>query len=160
MNGWMFFPTKEKLFSSGEAASLLLEMLQDTNRLSREEWNTYVPESRERLQGRSLGFFCGGAGLDALKHSPAAPDLPDFPMPVFVSDFSIMPLCWTFKNSLVIDPAPNRDYLIFLQPGLGKVITVTGTLPDRPPCYGVHGGYCFFPPPYIFPEKKTDWIVV
>lgn len=161
MNGWMFFPpSKGKGFFNGEAASLMLELFQDVNGLSREEWNSLVPESRERLQGRSLGFYCGGAGLAALKNGPAAQNLPDFPMKVFVSEFTIMPSCWTFKDSLVIAAVPNQEYLIFLKPGFVKVLTVTGTMPDRPPCYGVYGTYCFFPQPYVYPEKKTEWMFV
>lgn len=155
MSGWMFFPPdKEKKFSHDEAAVLLLQILQDTDHISREEWNACIPESRERLQGRSLGFFCGGASLSALKNSPAAQDMPQFPMPVFISDFSIMPSCWTFKGLLTVPAAPDQKYRVFLVSNFRKVLTVTGTLPDRPPYYGVFGNYSFFPPPYILPVKK------
>ena len=157
MNGWMFFPRrKEKRFSNEDAAALLLEMLQDGNRISKEDWNTYIPESRESLQGRSLGFFCGGAGLAALKNSPAAQDMPEFPMPVFVSEFSIMPECWTFKDQLTAEAVPAQDYIIRLIPDFDRVITVTSALPDRPPCYAVYGSYCFFPPPYVLKENPKN----
>lgn len=157
MNGWMFFPPgREKRFTNDEAAVLLLQMLENTERISKDDWNTYIPESRESLQGKSLGFFCGGAGLAELKRSPAAPDMPDFPMPVFVSDFSIMPECWTFKDLLTVKAEPDREYRIFLLPDFKKVITVTSTLPDRPPCFGVYGSYCFFPPPYVLTENPKN----
>ena len=150
MNGWMFFPRrKKKKLSSEDAAALLLEMLEADIRISKEEWNTYIPESRESLQGRSLGFYCGGAGLAALKNTPAAQDMPEYPMLVFVSDFSIMPECWTFKEALIAESEPVREYIIRLLPDSKNVITVTSTLPDRPPCFAVYGSYCFFPPPYV-----------
>ena len=153
----MFFPQRnEKRFSKEDAAALLLEMLQDTNCISKEDWNTYIPESRESLQGRSLGFYCGGAGLAALKNSPVAKDMPEYPMQVFVSDFSIMPECWTFKDALTVDAKPAREYIIRLLPDFKQVITVTSTLPDRPPCFAVYGSYCFFPPPYVLKENPKN----
>ena len=156
MSGWMFFPQDhEKRFSNDEAA-VLLELIMNSSTISREDWNTYIPESRESLQGRSLGFFCGGAGLAALKNSPAAQNMPEFPMPVFVSEFSIMPECWTFKDQLTAEAVPAQDYIIRLIPDFDRVITVTSALPDRPPCYAVYGSYCFFPPPYVLKENPKN----
>ena len=156
MNGWMFFPSpKDKFRGPGgdDPAARLLAMLMDSGSVTAEEWRSYVPESRESLQGKSLGFFCGGAGLAELKHGPASKDMPEFPMPVFVSDFSIMPSCWSFNETLTVPAEPVLDYLVPLMPNYRKVITVTSTLPDRPPCYAVYGSYCFFPPPYVMKEN-------
>ena len=155
MNGWMFFPPQKNIVRGADGddpAARLLAMLMDTPRVTAEEWRSYVPESRESLQGKSLGFFCGGAGLAELKHGPASKDMPEFPMPVFVSDFSIMPSCWSFDEALIVRAEPAREYIIRLVPEFRKVITVTGTLPDRPPCFAVYGSYCFFPPPYVMKE--------
>ena len=156
MNGWMFFPPKKNIYrgaNGDDPAARLLAMLMDSGSATAEEWRSYVPESRESLQGKSLGFFCGGAGLADLKHGPAAKDMPDFPMPVFVSDFSIMPKCWSFNGVLTVPAEPVREYIVFLLPRFRKVVTVTSTLPDRPPCYSVYGSYCFFPPPYVLKGK-------
>ena len=156
MNGWMFFPPQKNIYrgaNGDDPAARLLAMLMDSPSVTAEEWHSYVPESRESLQGKSLGFFCGGAGLADLKHGPASEDMPEFPMPVFVSDFIIMPSCWSFDGVLTVPAEPRQDYLIHLLPEFGKVITVTGTLPDRPPCLAVYGSYCFFPPPYVLKEN-------
>ena len=158
MNGWMFFPSQKDNFrgmDGDDPAAKLLAMLMDSGSATAEEWRSYVPESRESLQGKSLGFFCGGAGLAELKHGPASEDMPEFPMPVFVSDISIMPSCWSFNETLTVPAEPAREYIIRLLPDFRKVITVTSTLPDRPPCYAVYGSYCFFPPPYVMknPQK-------
>ena len=156
MNGWMFFPSpKDKFRGPGgdDPAARLLAMLMGSDSVTAEEWNSYVPESRESLQGKSLGFFCGGAGLADLKHGPASEDMPEFPMPVFVSEFTIMPSCWSFDGVLTAPAEPCLDYLVPLMPNFRKVITVTGSLPDRPPCLAVYGSYCFFPPPYVMKEN-------
>ena len=156
MNGWMFFPPQKNNFrgtDEDDRAARLLAMLMDSPSITAEEWRGYVPESRESLQGKSLGFFCGGAGLAELKHGPASEDMPEFPMPVFVSDFSIMPSCWSFDGMLTVPAEPCLDYLVPLMPNFRKVITVTGSLPDRPPCLAVYGSYCFFPPPYVMKEN-------
>ncbi len=156
MNGWMFFSPKKNIYrgpGGDDPAVRLLTMLMVSGSVSAEEWSSYVPESRESPQGKSLGFFCGGAGLADLKHGPASEEMPEFPMPVFVSDFSIMPSCWTFNEALIVSAGPGREYIVQMQPDLRKPITVTGTLPDRPPCVAVYGSYCFFPPPYVMKEN-------
>ena len=159
MNGWMFFPSKKNISrgSDGDdSAARLLAMLMDSPSVTAEEWHSYVPESRESLQGKSLGFFCGGAGLAELKHGPASKDMPEFPMLVLVSDFTIMPSCWSFDRVLTAPAEPCLDYLVPLMPKYRKVITVTSTLSDRPPCVAVHGSYCFFPPPYLLKDPPKD----
>ena len=156
MNGWMFFPPKKNIYrgpDGDDPEARLLAILMSSESVTAEEWRSYVPESRESLQGKSLGFFCGGAGLAELKHGPASQDMPEFPMPAFVSDFSIMPSCWSFNGVLTVSAEPAREYTIRLRPEFRKVITVTSMLPDRPPCLAVYGSYCFFPPPYVMKEK-------
>ena len=148
MGGWMFFSS-----DSSRRNWSLEDFLEDLpslgSQLSREEWHEHVPESRERTQGRSLGFFCGG-----LKASRVLAELPAYPMPVFVSELTIMPVCWTSKRVLTV-PAGSADaYRIVNVLSFRFVITVTGTLPDRPPACRVCGSYCFFPPPYVMPEQK------
>ena len=159
MNGWMFFPSPKKNSrgpDGNDPAARLLAILMSSESVSAEEWHSYVPESRESLQGKSLGFFCGGAGLAELKHGPASKDMPEFPMQVFVSDFSIMPSCWSFNETLTVPAEPVLDYLVPLMPSYWKVITVTSTLPDRPACFAVYGSYCFFPPPYVLKENPKN----
>ncbi len=156
MNGWIFFPRDNEKRVSNDEAAVLLELIMNSNNISKEDWNTYVPESRESLQGRSLGFFCGGASLAALKNTPAAQDMPEYPMSVFVSDFSIMPACWTFKDLLTADPGSVCEYLVSPLTNFNQVITVTSTLPDRPPWLAVYGSYCFFPPPYLVKENPKN----
>ena len=159
MNGWMFFPSKKNISrgSDGDdSAARLLAMLMDSPSVTAEEWHSYVPESRESLQGKSLGFFCGGAGLAELKHGPASKDMPEFPMLVLVSDFTIMPSCWSFDGLLSAPAEPCLDYLVPLMPKFRKVITVTSTLSDRPPCVAVYGSYSFFPPPYVLKDPPKE----
>ena len=162
MNGWMFFPPQKNNFRGADGddpAARLLAMLMDSPSVSAEEWHSYVPESRESLQGKSLGFFCGGAALADLKHGPASEDIPEFPMPIFVSDLSIMPSCWSYDGVLTVPAEPCMDYLVPLMPKFRKVITVTSTLPDRPPSLAVYGSYCFFPSPYVMkaPPKELNF---
>lgn len=143
MGGWMFFPS----YNPGRNWSLedFLDGLPSLDsQLSRDEWHEHVPESRERLQGRSLGFFCGGA-----KSSCVPADLPAYPMAVFVSDLMIMASCWTSKEVFSVLAALPDEYRIADVISYRFVITVTGTLPDRPPWFRVCGSYCFFPPPYV-----------
>ena len=159
MNGWMFFPPQKNIIQGSDGddpSARLLAMLMDSPSVTAEEWRSYVPESRESLQGKSLGFFCGGAGLAELKHGPASKDMPEFPMPVFVSDFTLMPSCWSFDGLLTAPAEPCLDYLVPLMPNYRKVITVTSTLSDRPPCFAVYGSYSFFPPPYVMKDPPKE----
>lgn len=148
MCGWMFFPSDNSRIKWS-----LEDFLEDLHgwgsQPSPDEWREHVPESRERTQGRSLGFFCGGA-----KASRVFAELPAYPMAVFVSDLTIMPVCWTSKDVLTV-PAGSADaYRIVNILSFRLVITVTGTLPDRPPACRVWGSYCFFPPPYVMSKQK------
>lgn len=148
MGGWVFFSSD----NSRRNWSLedFLEGLPSLGRqLSREEWHELIPESRERTQGRSLGFFCGGA-----KTSHVLAELPAYPMSVFVSDLTIMPVCWTSNSVLTVPAGLANAYRIVNVSSSRFAITVTGTLPDRPPAYRVCGSYCFFPPPYVMAEQK------
>ena len=148
MGGWMFFSSDN--YRRNWSLEDFLEDLPSLGRqLSREEWHEHVPESRERTQGRTLGFFCGGA-----KTSLVQAELPAYPMAVFVSDLTIMPVCWTSKEVLTV-PAGSADaYRLADVSGSRSVITVTGTLPDRPTSLRVCGSYCFVPPPYVVAKQK------
>lgn len=155
MNGWMFFSSEnDDDFSRKDMHAVILDLLETPVSLSREEWNAYIPESRESLQGKTLGFYCGGASLAGMKNNPAAPDMPEFPMLELISDHTIMPVCWSFKETLEAVPVPDIGYRIL--PAAGSypaVITVTGTFSVRPPYMRVYGSYTFFPPPYVLKEK-------
>lgn len=155
MNGWMFFSSdKDDDFSRKDVHAVITDLLESPLSPSREEWHAYIPESRESLQGKTLGFFCGGAGLAALKNSPSAPYMPEFPMLELISDYTIMPACWSFKEVLKAVPVNDTGYII--QPMVHryyKVITETGTFSVRPPYVRVHGSYSFFPPPYVLKEQ-------
>ena len=154
MNGWMFFSSDNDDLSRKGIHAAISDLLESPYSPSREEWNTYIPESRESLQGKTLGFFCGGAGLSALKDNPAAPYMPEFPMLELISDHTIMPVCWSFKEVLAAVPVSDVGYSILPEAQrYCKVITVTGTLSARPPYVRVYGSYTFFPPPYELKEK-------
>ncbi|MBO4632168.1 MAG: hypothetical protein J5858_09620 [Lentisphaeria bacterium] len=145
MNGWMFFPGKrnsERKYN--QEIEVIFGTVPGLSSLSREEWHAYIPESKERAQGRTLGFFCGNGRQSGKKLF----DFPDYPMRTFVSDSVIMPSCWTFNEVLSASPVPVSEYRVFPAKKSSEVITVTGTLPDRPPYVRVYGSYCFFPPPY------------
>ena len=144
MNGWMFFPQGENAVRTGNINwELISGVFPGMNAISRKEWHAYIPESRERLQGHSLGFFCGGGR----KNIP--PDiLPDYPMRTFVSDYVIMPSCWTDQFNQTVPAEGPEKYRIAPVPADFPVMTVTGFFPDRPPYRRVCGSYCFFPPPY------------
>ena len=153
MNGWMFFSSNGNDSYSRLELDALLEILGPPGHLSKEEWHTYIPESREPLQGKTLGFFCGGAIPGALKNSPGTEMLPDFPLRLFVSDFMIMPVCWTFKGALTVRSAPAREYRTRLVMQHPRVLTVCGTVANRPQYLRVYGSYSFFPPPYVLAGK-------
>ena len=143
MNGWIFFSpgknTWQKYDRDFEAVFLAMPGM---NPLSREEWHAYMPESGERLQGRSLGFFCGGgSGISCCA-------LPDYPLRVFTSDYVIMPSCWTDQVFLTVAAGPVEKKRVFRVPAEMRTMTVTGTFPDNPPYFRVYGSYCFFPPQY------------
>ena len=148
MGGWMFF-SSDNSRRNWSLEDFLEDLPSLGRQLSREEWHEHVPESRERTQGRSLGFFCGGATASRL-----LAELPAYPMSVFVSDLTIMPVCWTSRRVLTVPSGPANAYRIVNVLGFRLVITVTGTLPDRPPAYRVCGSYCFFPPPYVMAKQK------
>lgn len=143
MNGWMFFPSdRYPRQQDGKDSELILEIFPGMNPLSRDEWHAYMPESRERSQGRSLGFFCGGgSGISRCA-------LPDYPLRVFTSDYIIMPSCWTDQVFLTIAAEPVGENRVFRVPAGLRTITVTGTFSENPPYFRVYGSYCFFPPPY------------
>ena len=149
MNGWMFFPAA-KNGNQNQPCDVLYEVFPGIRRLSREEWNTFLPESRESRQGCSIGFLCGGRESVSLMRRSQTEQLP-FPMAAFVSDFVILPFCWTCRKTLSAAGEPKGEYRILNPPAFRPVITVTGTLPDRPPSLRVCGSYCFFPPPYRCP---------
>ena len=150
MGGWMFFSS-----DNSRRNWSLEDFLEDLPSLgslpSRDEWHEYVPESRERSQGSSLGFFAG-VNLPG-KEPPGQAGLPAYPMAVFVSDLTIMPVCWTSKDVLTVSAGPADTYRIVDVLSYRFVITVTGTLPDRPPAFRVFGSYCFFPPPYVMAKR-------
>ena len=148
MGGWMFF-SSDNSRRNWSLEDFLEDLPSLGRQLSREEWHEHVPESRERTQGRSLGFFCGGA-----KASRLLAELPAYPMSVFVSDLTIMPVCWTSKDVLTVPAGPADAYRVATVLSSRFVITVTGTLPDRPPVCRVWGSYCFFPPPYVMSKQK------
>ena len=151
MGGWMFFPA-----DNSRRNWSLEDFLDDFPGMgslpSRDEWHEHVPETRERLQGRTLGFL--GRMNAAKTVPPGQSDLPAYPMAVFISDMTIMPACWSSQNVLTVPSGSTDAYRIVGAAGYRKVITVTGTLPDRPPAFRVWGNYCFFPPPYIMAEQK------
>ena len=149
MNGWMFFSDAgNRTKNISRDFEVMLETFPGMYRMSREEWNTFLPESKEPLQGASLGFFCGGDFSGGLAEKEG---MPSFPMRSFVSDWVIQPSCWTYPNLLTVSASRVEGYRFTLPRAGFGVITVTGTLPDRPPSVHVYGSYCFFPPPYIFP---------
>ena len=148
MGGWMFFPSNDSR-RNWSLEDFLEDLPSFGSQPSRDEWHEYIPETRERSQGRTLGFFCGGG-----KASYVAAELPAYPMAVFVSDLTIMPVCWTSKDVLTVPSGCADAYRIVSVLGFRSVITVTGTLPDRPPSFRVCGSYCFFPPPYVMAKQK------
>lgn len=151
MGGWMFFPSGN--FRKNWNLDDLLEDLPSLGSLpSRDEWYEHVPETRERLQGHTLGFFCG-IGKVPGKMPPGHADLPAYPMSVFVSELTIMPACWTSKDIQTVPAVFPDEYRIVNAVNYPLVITVTGTLPDRPPAFRVFGSYCFFPPPYVMTQQ-------
>ena len=146
MNGWMFFSHGNNSWrKSDQDFEVIFGSLPGMFPLSREEWHAFIPESKERPQGRTLGFFCGDGGLAGKKQLF---DFPEYPLHAFVSDSVIMPCCWSFNEVLSVSASPVSEYRIFPDKRCSKVITVTGTLPERPPYVRVYGSYCFFPPPY------------
>ena len=151
MNGWMFFHS-DKTRNNWSLEDLLEDLPNAGRQPSRDEWREYVPESRERLQGRTLGFF-GGMDVSGME-PPGQFGLPAYPMRVFVSDQTLMPSCWSSQNVITVPSGSADAYLIVNAVSYQFVITVTGTLPDRPPAFRVCGNYCFFPPPYVMPEQK------
>ena len=148
MGGWMFF-SSDNSRRNWSLEDFLEDLPSLGRQASRDEWHEHVPESRERTQGRSLGFFCGGA-----KASRVLAELPAYPMAVFVSDLTIMPVCWTSKEVLTVSAGSADAYRLADVSVCRSVITVTGTLPDRPPSFRVCGSYCFFPPPYVVAKQK------
>ena len=151
MGGWMFFPSDNSR-RNWSLEDFLDDFSSVGSQPSRDEWYEHVPESRERLQGRTLGFL---GGMNVTKTvPPGQSDLPAYPMQVFISDLTLMPTCW---NSQTVLSVPSGRVDIYRIVGVGSsplVITVTGTLPDRPPVFRVCGSYCFFPPPYVMAEQK------
>ena len=148
MNGWMFFPA-EKSGNGNQEFEVIFGAFPGMHQLSGEEWRTYIPESKERLQGKSLGFYCGGAS----KASPA--EFPPYPITVFHSDLMLMPICWTYKTVLAVIPVPDQVYKLIHPHTCRFVLTVTGTFADRPPSYHVYGSYTFFPPPYRLAKEDA-----
>ena len=142
MNGWMFFSPEVNSARQYQKFEVIFGTVPGMDFLSREEWHTYLPESRERMQGRTLGFFCGGGQGMNLS------EMPDYPLRTFISDYVIMPSCWTNQVFLSVAAEPVEQYRIFHVPVNSPVITETGTFPDKPPYVRVYGSYCFFPPPY------------
>ena len=142
MGGWMFF-SSDNSRRNWSLEDFLEDLPSLGRQASRDEWHEHVPESRERTQGRSLGFFCGGA-----KASRLLAELPAYPMSVFVSDLTIMPVCWTYKTVLEVSPASLSIYKFNRPHAFRSVLTVTGTFADQPPYLRVCGSYSFFPPPY------------
>ncbi len=147
MNGWMFFPA-EKSGNGDQGFEVIFGSFPGMHQLSGEEWRTYIPESKERLQGKSLGFYCGGG---TGKVSPA--EVPPYPMKAFRSNLMIMALCWTYKAVLTVTPAPDLGYKLIRPHSFRFVLTVTGTYADNPPSYHVYGSYSFFPPPYKLAKR-------
>lgn len=150
MNGWMFFsPESISAWEYNKGLEAVWGAFPGMNPLSREEWHAYVPESRERRQGRTLGFFCGGGSGKNLS------GMPDYPVRTFVSDFVIMPSCWTYQSLITVPAsAPDNSGFVIRHARSLRVITATGTFPDKPPYFRVCGSYCFFPPPYVL--RRTD----
>ena len=147
----MFFPSDNSR-RNWSLEDLLDDIPSVGSQPSRDEWHEYVPQTRERLQGRTLGFF-GGMNVSREK-TPGQSDLPAYPMEVFISDLTIMPACWSSLNVLTVPSGSVEAYRIVGAAGYRPVITVTGTLPDRPPAFRVWGSYCFVPPPYVMAEQK------
>ena len=152
MNGWMFFPAKK---SGTRNRDRDLEIIFESfpGYLSAEEWHDNVPESIERKQGKSIGFYCGG-GPSLRPGQFSAAELPAYPVNVFRSDLMIMPVCWTYKNVLEVSPVSESIYKLNRPHAFRSVLTVTGTFADQPPYLRVCGSYCFFPPPYRLAEEK------
>ena len=146
MNGWMFFPAEK---SGTRTRNRDIEVIFESfpGYLSEDEWHENVPESIERKQGRSIGFYCGG-GIPSGAGTLAAAEIPAYPMNVFRSDLMIMPVCWTYRTVLTVPPVFDQKYKWNRPHTYRFVLTVTGTFADRPPSLRVCGSYCFFPPPY------------
>ena len=58
MGGWMFFPSDNSR-RNWSLEDFLDDFSSVGSQPSRDEWYEHVPESRERLQGRTLGFLGG-----------------------------------------------------------------------------------------------------
>ena len=151
MGGWIFFPSDNSR-KNWSLEDFLDDLPHLGNMPSRDEWREHVPETRERLQGRTLGFF-GGMNVSG-KRTPGLFDLPAYPMAVFVSDLTIMPACWSCQDVLTVSSGPVDEYRIVNALRFRFVLTVTGTLSDRPPALRVCGSYSFFPPAYVMAEQK------
>ena len=151
MGGWMFFPSDNSR-RNWSLEDLLEDFSSAGSQPSRDEWHEHVPETRERLQGRTLGFL---GGMNVAKTVPPGQfDLPAYLMQVFISDLKIMAPCWSSQNVLSVPSGSIDAYRIVNVMSCRSVITVTGTLPDSPPAFRVYGSYCFFPPPYVMAEQK------
>ena len=146
----MFFAA-EKSGNGNQGFEVIFGSFPGMHQLSGEEWRTYFPESKERLQGKSLGFYCGGGPS---KVAPA--EFPPFPITVFRSDLMLMPVCWTYKTVLAVTPDADQIYKLIRPHSFRFVLTVTGTFADRPPSYRVYGSYTFFPPPYRLAKAEKD----
>ncbi|MBQ9336058.1 MAG: hypothetical protein IJS14_02020 [Lentisphaeria bacterium] len=141
----MFFSKKDEPDDNPEL-SLVLDRI-GLSPVSAEEWSELLPETRERAQGPSLGFCCGGAPR---KGAGDPSFMPDFPLISFVSDYIIEPKCWQDQQiCFTIHPEPDTAFRLVGQYAARPVITVTSAITDRPPSFRVYGSYCFFGPPYV-----------
>lgn len=107
MQNWVLFPgnTANKEHSGQEDLDMLLFLLSHDQRfmISKEEWNTLMPETKARLQGPALGFCCGdlSGGQGSLQRDLKR-GLPEVSIRKFKSDFRVLQKAWNNDFSCVI----------------------------------------------------------
>ena len=133
MENWILFPRKNTAnkVSGPECIDMLLYFLSQDQRclVSKEEWNTLIPESRERLQGPSLGFCCGSLSGSAGTGRDLCYGLPPVRIRKYASDCMILQKAWnndfacTVRNSWSIP----EGFILHLNSS-PVAITVSGML--------------------------------
>ena len=106
MQNWIFFPkqNKQEAFSGPESLEMLLLLLQGSSHymITRDEWHTLFPESREKLRKPSLGFCCGDpAGENGMKRD-LLQGLPPTPVRKYDPGYRILPKVWDNEFSCSI----------------------------------------------------------
>lgn len=106
MQNWILFPEspKQKNFSGQESLEMLLFLLQGNSHymITREEWHTLIPESREKLRKPSLGFCCGDLSGKSGSPRELLQGLPPVPVRKYTGEYQILPKAWNNDFSCTI----------------------------------------------------------